>query len=50
VKNFQFLLAAWGTVWVIFLAYEISLARRVGHLREEVKRLSNRVSTNDKRV
>jgi hypothetical protein len=40
MKNFQFLFAAWVSVWAVFFAYEISVARRVSRLKDEVQRLS----------
>jgi hypothetical protein len=47
VKNFEFLFGAWVTVWIVFLLYDISLAHRVGRLRDEIKRLSERISGNE---
>jgi hypothetical protein len=40
MKNFQFLFAAWVSVWAVFFVYEISVARRVSRLKDEVERLS----------
>jgi CcmD family protein len=39
MKNFQYLLAAWIAVWAAFFLYQISVARRVTQLRDEVERL-----------
>lgn len=43
MKNFQFLFAAWISVWAAFFAYEITVARRVSRLKDEVERLSERL-------
>jgi hypothetical protein len=39
MSNFGFLFTAWMLVWAIFFVYEISVARRIGEVREEVERL-----------
>ncbi len=39
MKNFQYLLAAWIAVWVVFFFYQVSLSRRFSQLFDEVKRL-----------
>jgi CcmD family protein len=44
MRDFRFLFAAWMAVWVIFFAYEISIARRVGQLREEIDRLRQQLN------
>ncbi|PYT73450.1 MAG: hypothetical protein DMG41_28710 [Acidobacteria bacterium] len=43
MKNFQYLLAAWIAVWVVFFLYQISLSRRFSQLRDEIKRLKERL-------
>lgn len=43
MKNFDSLFAAWIAVWAVFFVYEISIARRVSRLREEVDRLKQRL-------
>jgi CcmD family protein len=43
MKNFQFLFAAWMAVWAIFLGYELSVARRMSQLRDEVERLKQQL-------
>jgi hypothetical protein len=48
MKNYQFLFAAWATVWMVFLLYDISLGQRVGRLQDEVKRLGQRLSGADR--
>jgi len=39
MKDFNFLFAAWMIVWAVFFGYEISVARRVSALRDEIARL-----------
>jgi CcmD family protein len=39
MKNFQFLFSAWIAVWAVFFLYEVSVARRVSQLRDEIERL-----------
>jgi uncharacterized small protein (DUF1192 family) len=39
MNNFRYLLAAWIAVWAVFSCYQISIARRVAQLRDEVERL-----------
>jgi CcmD family protein len=43
MRDFHFLFAAWMAVWVIFFGYEISVARRVSQLREEIDRLKQQL-------
>ncbi|HKS80605.1 MAG TPA: CcmD family protein [Candidatus Acidoferrales bacterium] len=43
MKNLNSVFAAWIAVWVIFFFYEVSIARRVARLREEVDRLKQRL-------
>jgi uncharacterized small protein (DUF1192 family) len=46
MKNFESLFAAYILVWAIFAVYEISVARRVARLREEIARLKDLVRGN----
>jgi CcmD family protein len=39
MKNFEFLFTAWIAVWAIFFLYEVSVARRLSQLRDEIDRL-----------
>jgi len=39
MKNFEFLFTAWIAVWAIFFLYEVSVARRLSRLRDELDRL-----------
>jgi hypothetical protein len=43
MKNFHFLFAAWIAVWGIFLLYEVSIARRIARLRDEVNSLKQQL-------
>lgn len=43
MKNFDSLFAAWMFVWVVFFVYEVSVARRVARLREEIERLKQQL-------
>ena len=43
MKNFEFLFAAWMAVWAVFFVYEVSVARRIVRLREEVDRLKQQL-------
>ncbi|HVB57893.1 MAG TPA: hypothetical protein VNE63_15895 [Candidatus Acidoferrales bacterium] len=43
MKNFEFLFAAWMAVWAVFFVYEVSVARRMSQLREDVERLKQQL-------
>lgn len=43
MKNFDSLFVAWICVWVVFFAYEFSIARRITRLRDEVERLKQQL-------
>ena len=43
MKNFDNLFAAWMIVWVVFFVFEVSVARRMARLREEVDRLKRQL-------
>lgn len=43
MENFRFLFTAWIAVWAIFFAYEISIARRMARLKDEVAELTQRL-------
>ncbi|HTA52794.1 MAG TPA: hypothetical protein VK757_08390 [Candidatus Acidoferrum sp.] len=43
MRNFHFLLAAWMAVWAVFFVYELSIASRVGKLRDDIERLKRQV-------
>lgn len=44
MKNFEFLFSAWMLVWAIFFGYEITVARRLTHVREEIERLKQQLN------
>ncbi len=46
MKNFESLFVAYMFVWVIFLVYEFSVARRVSRLQAELERLKEMVRHN----
>jgi len=39
MKNFESLFIAWMIVWAIFFGYQITIARRLSRLREDLERL-----------
>jgi len=43
MKNFENLFAAWMVVWAVFFVYEISIARRIARLREDIERLKQQM-------
>jgi CcmD family protein len=43
MKNFEFLFAAWMAVWAVFFLYEVSVARRLARLRDEIERLKQQL-------
>jgi hypothetical protein len=43
VKNFQFLLAAWMTVWAVFFVYELSVGSRISKLSAEIESLKRQL-------
>jgi CcmD family protein len=43
MKNFQFLFAAWMAVWAVFLGYELSVARRMAQLRDDIEHLKQQM-------
>jgi CcmD family protein len=44
MKNFEFLLTAWMVVWAIFFGYEVTVARRITQVREEIERLRQQLN------
>lgn len=39
MKNLNFLAAAYIAIWLILCGYVLSVARRMAHLRDDVRRL-----------
>ena len=43
MKNFESLFAAWMVVWAVFFVYEVSVARRLAKLRDDINRLKQQI-------
>jgi hypothetical protein len=43
MKNFESLFAAWMVVWAVFFLYEVSVARRISRVREDIERLKQQL-------
>ncbi|MGA8409629.1 MAG: CcmD family protein [Candidatus Acidiferrales bacterium] len=43
MKNFDFLFTAWMVVWAVFFVYEVSVARRLSQVRQEIERLKQQL-------
>jgi hypothetical protein len=43
MKNFDNLFAAWMVVWAVFFVYEVSVARRLARLRQDVESLKQQM-------
>ncbi len=43
MKNFENLFAAWMVVWAVFFVYEVSIARRLSRLREDIESLKHQM-------
>jgi hypothetical protein len=43
MKNFESLFAAWMVVWAVFFLYEVSVAKRISRLREDLERLKQQL-------
>jgi len=43
MRNFEYLFAAWMAVWAVFFIYEVSVARRVARLRDEIESLKRQL-------
>jgi CcmD family protein len=39
MKNLNFLAAAYIAIWLIFCGYVLSVARRMGNLKDDIRRL-----------
>jgi len=46
MKNFESLFAAWMVVWAAFFVYEVSVARRLAKLRDDIDRLKQQLREN----
>jgi uncharacterized small protein (DUF1192 family) len=43
MRDFKFLFVAWMAVWAVYLVYEISVARRVSQLKDDIERLKQQL-------
>ncbi|MGA8144982.1 MAG: CcmD family protein [Candidatus Acidiferrales bacterium] len=43
MKNFESLFAAWMFVWAVFFVYEVTVARRLSKLQDEIERLKQQL-------
>jgi hypothetical protein len=43
MKNFESLFAAWMVVWAVFFLYEVTVARRLAKLRDDVAQLKRQL-------
>ncbi len=48
MKNFESLFAAYLVVWAIFFTFEITVARRLARLRQDLERLKNQLNQTGK--
>jgi hypothetical protein len=39
MKNFESLFAAWMVVWAVFFLYEVTVARRISKLQDDIDQL-----------
>jgi len=44
MKNFESLFAAWMVVWAVFFLYEVTVARRISKLQEDIDQLKRQLS------
>jgi CcmD family protein len=44
MNNFEFLFTAWMVVWALFFAYEVTVARRLTQVREEIESLKRQLN------
>jgi CcmD family protein len=43
MKNFENLFAAWMVVWAVFFLYEVSIARRLARLKQDIESLKQQM-------
>ena len=43
MKNFENLFAAWMVVWAAFFIYEVSIARRLARLKQDIESLKQQM-------
>ncbi len=43
MKNFENLFAAWMVAWAVFFIYEVSIARRLARLKQDIESLKQQM-------
>ncbi|MGB9245802.1 MAG: hypothetical protein WCC03_20815 [Candidatus Acidiferrales bacterium] len=43
MKNFESLFAAWMVVWAVFFLYEVTVARRLSKLQDDIAQLKRQL-------
>ena len=43
MKNFESLFAAWMVVWAVFFLYEVTVARRLSKLQDDIEQLKQQL-------
>jgi hypothetical protein len=43
MKNFESLFAAWMVVWAVFFFYEVTVARRLAKLQDDIAQLKRQL-------
>jgi hypothetical protein len=43
MKNFESLFAAWMVVWAVFFLYEVTVARRISKLQDDMAQLKRQL-------
>jgi CcmD family protein len=43
MKNFESLFAAWMVVWAVFFLYEVTVARRISKLQDDIEQLKRQL-------
>jgi CcmD family protein len=43
MKNFESLFAAWMVVWAVFFLYEVTVARRLAKLQDDIEQLKRQL-------
>jgi CcmD family protein len=43
MKNFESLFAAWMVVWAVFFLYDVTVARRISKLQEDIDQLKRQL-------
>jgi hypothetical protein len=43
MKNFESLFAAWMVVWAVFFLYEVTVARRISKLQDDLDQLKRQL-------